>query len=1106
MKLAWLISISLVLTTVAAAEDRVGDRRLEFLSALRERAYFDYALLYLEQLEARQDLSDELRQELPLEKALILLEDVRQSTAAAEQHAQLDLASAELSRFLQANPDHERAAQANSELGQVFVQKGRVDVFQSRSPSNLRRKSELRKSAREYFQKAREVFTKAEAQHKAAFEKFDTHIDQKKYPKEYAARRAAEKNYLQAQFNLAHVTFYESETFDAGSDENKKLLEKAAAQFEKIHNAYRSLIVGLYSRMWQGKCHEELGNTSQALGIYNELLGHAGTNETLARLQDAVQRFRMACLNSRGDHVLVIDEANEWLNQRERVRYGSRDHLGILWERILAREALAAVEGTDEKEKGKLLRPTRSDLTFIKSRSAELREMASEKERVIQGLLKIANTDPEEFDVALMEGRSLVTRIGTLNQKFREIQNSNNETAIEATKQERTETVAEAVRILNLAIQLSDQTTKLEDLNRVRYWLAVAYFFMDDHEYDAAVIGDFIARRYKDATPSVALDAAFLSMTAHIEAFNANRSPTASAEIDAMDLQPVISMAELITTHWPKQPKADDARVRLGEFYNRLKQYQKAADHYNQVDESADQYLDAQLKAGQAYWNAYVAAASNNENEPVDDKTTQQWLEKARQHLVVGIAKMQEELAPDVKPSDSLTYAKLTLSMIHNETGDFPAAVELLAGKQFAVLPQVATTAPRPEQGVTSVKFATAAYQQAMRAYVGTRDINKAQAVLQELENLGSSDVVTGQLVQLGKQLQEEVERLRSRNDPRLPDVVKSFEEFLTAMYERENQTLQMLSWVGLTYYDLGQGLSNGKVPPPPEAVDKFARSAAVFTDALKRYEADPTLGERKQADNWQLRLARALHQQGEYEQAQKLIMQILSKNARAIDVQMEAAMLMTDWAIVDPSHAAEHLEAAIGGVKPSGGGDKIIWGWGTLSQKVLTAMLQGGDAQKIQEWAQLFAESRYWLAVCRRRLGLAQSATDEQVRYLELALLDITSTVHAGANISQTPWWTKLNALNKDIHSDLGRTAPADLRPPVSIATTEPTTDTTSEQDVAIASPTDSPAVAATVPETSTGSGNLTLLIAGGLTLAFVAVMGYLLFAGGKKKPRRYR
>jgi len=1102
MKLAWLVPIWLVLTVFAVAEERVVDRRLEFLGALRERAYYDYALLYLEQLEGRQDLPDTIRQVLPLEKALILLQEVRQSTAAAEQHAQLDLASGELARFLKEHPDHERAAQANSELGQVFVQKGRVDVFQSRSPANVRRKPELRKSAREFFQQAREVFTIAESQHKAAFEKYDTHIDQKKFPRLFEERRAVEQNYLQAQFNLAHVTFYESETFDSDSDENKKLLQQAAEQFEKIHNEYRSVIVGLYSRMWQGKCYEELGDTGKAMGIYKELLGHPGTNETLAQLKDAVQRFRMVCLNSRKDYTLVINEAVLWLNERRRVRHGSRDHLGILWERTLAREALATAEGAEEKQKNKLLRLALDDLKFIKSRSAELREVASDKERVIQTHLNLAGTDPVEFDVALSTGLSMVKRINGLNDKLLAAQTSGDGPVVEATKQERNELVTEAARILNLSLQLSDNTTELKDLNQARYLLAVAYFFLDDHEYDAAVIGEFIARRYKDATPNVALDAAYLSMTAHIEAFNANRSPTASTEADTVDLQPVITMAELITTQWPKQPKADDARVRLGEFYNRLKQYQKAADNFNQVDESADQYLDAQLKAGQAYWNAYVAAASSDDSDPVDEKTTQKWLEQARQHLVVGIAKMQDSLPPDAKPSDALVYAKLTLSMIHNETGEFPAAVELLAGKQFAVLPQVAATAPRPEQGVTSVKFATAAYQQAMRAYVGTRNINKAQAVLQELETLGNSDVVTSQLVQLGKQLQEEVERLRSRNDPRLPDVVKSFEEFLTAMYERENQTLQMLSWVGLTYYDLGQGLRNGKIPPPPEAVDKFARSAAVFSDALQRYEADPTLATRNQAANWKLRLARALHQQGEYEQALELITQILSKRARAIDVQMEAAMLLTDWATADPSHAAEHLEAAIGGVKPSGGGDKVIWGWGTFSQKVMTAMLQGGDAQKNQEFTQMFAESRYWLAICRRRLGLAQSATDEQVRYLELALLDITSTVHAGADISQTPWWTKLNTLNKDIHGDLGRTAPPDLSPPTSIATAEPTT----EPEVATASPIDSPAIAAAAPESTASSGNLTLLIAGGLTLAFVAMMGYLLFAGGKKKPRRYR
>ena len=183
MKFGWFLPICLLLTAVAQAEDQpAADRRLEFLNALRERTYYDYALLYLDQLAERKDLPDEIRQILPLERGLTLLEEVRDSSASAAQHTQLDQARGELERFLKEHPNHERAAQANSELGQVFVQKGRVDVFQSRSLAHARNKDELRQSAREYFRQARDVFAKAVAQHKAAYDKFDVHIDERQFP------------------------------------------------------------------------------------------------------------------------------------------------------------------------------------------------------------------------------------------------------------------------------------------------------------------------------------------------------------------------------------------------------------------------------------------------------------------------------------------------------------------------------------------------------------------------------------------------------------------------------------------------------------------------------------------------------------------------------------------------------------------------------------------------------------------------------------------------------------------------------------------------------------------------------------------------------------
>jgi hypothetical protein len=54
------------------------------------------------------------------------------------------------------------------------------------------------------------------------------------------------------------------------------LLEKAVAAFDDIHTRFRSQIVGLLARLWQGKCFEEMGMLGEALGIYNEMRSTRG--------------------------------------------------------------------------------------------------------------------------------------------------------------------------------------------------------------------------------------------------------------------------------------------------------------------------------------------------------------------------------------------------------------------------------------------------------------------------------------------------------------------------------------------------------------------------------------------------------------------------------------------------------------------------------------------------------------------------------------------------------------------------------------------------------------------------------------------------------------
>ncbi len=910
---------------------------------------------------------------------------------------------------------------------------------------------------------------------------------------------------------MAKLRFLQAQTYDAGSDQQKELLEQAVKQFEEIYTEHRRIPGGQHARLFQARCYQELGKISQALGLYDEMLSHPGNDPALMRMQDEALLYRLMCLNheQRKDYQLVVTEANQWIQEftksERNGQRGSSVHMGILWEKVNALEGLAMAEGTQESQKNALLRQALEDLRYLKSRSPEFRERASQKVGIIEAKLNIEGQAPETFAVALGLGQPMIQQLRDLNAELATARESGDEKAVQEVKSRRDALMANAVDILQLALSLADKTTDVKELNRARYMLGVAYLFLDGREYDAAAIGDFLATRYAVADPETARDAAYLAMTAYIDLFNANQSKnpsSADANVDNAETQMVIRMAELITKHWPKDPKAIEAQMRLGDFYNRMSQPIEAAKYFSQIDKAAPQYQDAQIQAGQAYWNAYVQGATSKSAEPADEETTKNWLQQARQHLRESVDAKQKELAEDATPDYGLVAAKLTLAMIYNETGEFTAAVELLSGKPFPVLDQVKTEGARPERGMKSEKFASAAYQQAMRAYVGTRDIERAQSVLQDLESLGSSDVVVNQLVQLGKQLQDEVKRLRSRNDPRLPNVIQSFEEFLNAMYQRKNQTLQSQFWIGLTYFDLGEGLSNGKIPPPPQAVEKFARAAEVFADALARCEADPNLAKPGQISDLRLRLVRALRKQGQFEEAQKLVADILKERPRAIDAQQEAALIFTDWAAADPNRAEQHLNAAIGGVKSSGDGDQTIWGWGMLSQKIMASILGGNKQTDIVE---SFAESRYWLAVCRRRLAATQSKTDEQVRLLDLAILDINSTVRAGADISQTSRWEDFNTLYSELHKELMRPV-TPLKMPQAIVAQSPAEQ--AEAETGEVETTDRTNAAATVPTATAPaeSSNYTMLIAGVMTLGFVVVMGYLMFAGGKKKKRTYR
>src|SRR4029077_12579955 len=130
-------------------------------------------------------------------------------------------------------PTHANAGEANTELANVIVSKGKVEVLQSRSPANAGQKGEIQKRARAQFAEARKVFQAAYDRYKESYDKFDKFIPKTEKAR-YEARELAYRNFIQAQLNLSVLTYEEAQTYDKGSTENRKMLTDAANAFEQI--------------------------------------------------------------------------------------------------------------------------------------------------------------------------------------------------------------------------------------------------------------------------------------------------------------------------------------------------------------------------------------------------------------------------------------------------------------------------------------------------------------------------------------------------------------------------------------------------------------------------------------------------------------------------------------------------------------------------------------------------------------------------------------------------------------------------------------------------------------------------------------------------------
>ena len=1067
---------------------------LEFVHGLQERRYYDLAMAYLQQVEADPATPAGIRALIPYEKGTTLLAGSRSIKNRAARAEQLDQAQAMFEAFATASPNHPLSGQANTRRAQILLDKARVETYAADEPANQGNREAFRARARDHITHAREVFQQAHDQHKAAWEPLRGFI-----PEDETQRRQerdeAEALYMQAQLDLSRTIYEEAQTFDRDSKKRADLLNKAAADFEAIHQKYRSQIAGLHARMWQAKCFEEQDEIGKALGIYKELLDHQG--RSLLEFQDRVRWFRFICLNhdDRQDYQLVIDEATQWRNDakaRSRTDVG----LGIQYELAKAQELLANARTTPEATANNLRNQALSHARAINRYPGPLKAVSG---AMIQRLMVALNRepgDPRDFDTAFGTANLLLEEIKKLDGQIDAAIAKGDDKLAAETRETLVATAGEMTRLFDLALKLADARTDPEQINLARFRLAYSYF-LQQRFLEAGVLADYVARKFAASEPEVAVESAFIALAAFDRVYSA-------ADKDSRDfeMQQVLDAAELIITSWPESDRAIDARTAVARIYRQAGEPEKAADWFAQVPETAQQYASAQLSAGQSFWNAYLTKASLPEDQRPAVQTLAEWKQRAEEYLQRGVEKRQQQVPSDAETPDDLTFGKLSLAQIRNSTGQYqtegdkPGAIELLTEDPHSVLSAVAVgegeQRPTTAGAVQGKPIASLAYQQLLRAHIGIRDLEAARQTRAQLETITGAEEEAGALTQVyvefGRELQKELQQLVALGDARrLSEVRAAFEQFLGDLFQRQDgQSFNSLLWIAETY----TGLAEGSGDDPAKAGEYYDKAAATYQDMLTRAAADPQFVETDgQVIGVKLRLVNCRREQGNHQGAEDVLVEVLQERPTALDAQIAAARVYEDWAAAGTGDSAEKLQYAINGrAEPA-----EIWGWGAIAQK-LQRSLDFGQADESYEAKHI--EARYHLAKCLFDLAGEQTSNDEMKQLLTDARLGIQRFVALTPGIPDDQW-QRLDELHRQILEGLGEPVK-----PLSRLSADPSA---GPSEVAVASTVSDPGAGpATAASSSSGSSGNMLMIGLCVLLGLGAAGGIYLMTVSQEKKRR--
>lgn len=474
----------------------------EFLRGLNERGLGGLALEYLDRMQTSALADEPFRRRIPYHRGVALLEQSRRTFDPAGRDTFLSQAEAAFKEFAAANPGNVKGAEAQLQLGNMQMERGRQLTAQANklpqgSAYELER-GRLAADAREQLSAARDTFGNAAAICAAELDKSPPTAVSGETSATGNQRQEYRARVAQLRFLAAQTAFEVAETYSLGETQFISAHEAAAKELATLFDEFaRSphALVGLYARLYEGRCYQAVAKYPIALGCYEDILAQPNVVPAFRKLiaaalhrkaevliaQDKAAEAAVICRLCLQDATGDEQKLPEWLAVRYRLAEaltkqaatlpaGSAEQRRMQTEARGAYRAVAAIPGEFQSE-------ARSAAALSHNEAPTINE---------------PRTFAESYDL----GKEALTAYNVARQALPTAERSNPSGVADLQEQMR-QGKADARRYFTMAASLVDDDTDLAALNEVRYFLCWLDWEAEDY-YRSAVMGEFLARRYPD--------------------------------------------------------------------------------------------------------------------------------------------------------------------------------------------------------------------------------------------------------------------------------------------------------------------------------------------------------------------------------------------------------------------------------------------------------------------------------------------------------------------------------------------------------------------------------------------------------------------------------